>query len=114
MPRSWASPSGSSTRSGSPRSNFPPEGSWSGDAAGGAGVTQRLRVAVVGLGIGRSHLRAYAGVADKFEVAAVCDIDRQRADDAAEEHGVSRVATDLAEVCRMDDVDVVDICTPPH
>ena len=77
-------------------------------------MTERLRVAVVGLGIGRSHLRGYAGVADRFDVAALCDIDRQRADEAAEEHGVSRVVTDFAEVCRMEDVDVVDICTPPH
>jgi predicted dehydrogenase len=78
-------------------------------------MTDRLRVAVVGLGIGRSHLRlGYAAVADRFEVAAVCDLDRQRAEDAAEEHGVQRVVTDFADVCRMDDVDVVDICTPPH
>ncbi|MBV9582838.1 MAG: Gfo/Idh/MocA family oxidoreductase [Chloroflexi bacterium] len=77
--------------------------------------TDRLRVAVVGLGIGRSHLRrGYASLADRFEVMALCDIDRQRAEDAAEEHGVARVVTDFAEVCRMDDVDVVDICTPPH
>jgi predicted dehydrogenase len=74
----------------------------------------RLRVAVVGLGIGRSHLRGYATVADRFEVNTLCDIDRQRAEDAAEEYGVSRIVTDLTEVCRMDDVDVVDICTPPH
>jgi len=77
-------------------------------------MTDRLRVAVVGLGIGRSHLRGWAGVTDRFEVAAVCDLDRQRAEDAAEEHVIPRVVTDLAEVLRMDDVDVVDICTPPH
>jgi predicted dehydrogenase len=77
-------------------------------------VTDRLRVAVVGLGIGRSHLRGYASVADRFEVATLCDIDRKRAEDAAEEYGVARIVTDFADVCRMDDVDVVDICTPPH
>ena len=77
-------------------------------------MTDRLRVAVVGLGLGRSHLRGWADVTDRFEVAAVCDIDRQRAEDAAEEHGVPRVVTDLAEVLSMDEVDVVDICTPPH
>ncbi|MBV9597729.1 MAG: Gfo/Idh/MocA family oxidoreductase [Chloroflexi bacterium] len=78
-------------------------------------TSDRLRVAVVGLGIGRSHLRrGYAQITDRFEVAALCDIDRERAEDAAEEHGVSRIVTDFDEVCRMDDVDVVDICTPPH
>jgi predicted dehydrogenase len=66
------------------------------------------------MGIGRSHLRGYARVSDRFEVAAVCDIDRQRAEDAAEEHGIERVVTDFADVLRMDDLDIVDICTPPH
>lgn len=76
--------------------------------------TRRLRVAVVGAGIGRSHLRGYAAVPERFEVAALCDIDAERARPAAEEHGISRVVTDLAELCRMDDLDVIDLCTPPH
>ena len=77
-------------------------------------AAERLRVAVVGVGIGRSHLRGYREVADRFDVVAVCDIDAERARLVAEEHGVSRVATDLAELVRIDDVDVVDLCTPPH
>jgi predicted dehydrogenase len=52
-------------------------------------------------------------VADRFEVVALCDIDAERATAVAEEHGIGRVVTDLAELCRMD-VDVIDICTPPH
>jgi predicted dehydrogenase len=32
----------------------------------------------------------------------------------AEEHRIPRLVTDLAELCRMDELDVIDICTPPH
>ncbi len=77
-------------------------------------VSDRLRVAVVGAGIGSAHVRGYQAVADRFEVTALCDIDAERARPIAEEHGIARVVTDLAELCRMDDLDVIDICTPPH
>jgi predicted dehydrogenase len=75
---------------------------------------RRLRVAVVGAGIGAAHVRGYLAVSERFEVVAVCDIDAARAQRVADEHNVQRVVTSLAEVCAMDELDVVDICTPPH
>ena len=77
-------------------------------------ASDRLRVGVVGVGIGRSHVRGYQAVPERFEVLALCDIDADRARPIAEEHGIPRLVTDLAELCRMDDLDLIDICTPPH
>src|SRR5205823_1872275 len=77
-------------------------------------VSERLRVAVVGAGIGRSHVRGYKQVADRFEVVALCDIDRERATAAAEEYAIPRVVTEFSELCHLDALDVIDICTPPH
>jgi predicted dehydrogenase len=77
-------------------------------------AVDRLRVAVVGGGIGRSHVRAYKSLPERFELLALCDIDAERARPIAEEHDIPRMVTDFAELCRMDDLDVIDICTPPH
>lgn len=74
----------------------------------------RLRVAVVGAGIGSAHVRGYQAVSERFEVVALCDIDANRARSVADELNVPRVVTDLAELCRMDELDVIDICTPPY
>ncbi len=74
----------------------------------------RLRVAVVGAGIGAAHVRGYLAVPERFEVVAICDIDAARARALADEHHIPRVVTDLDELCRMDDLDVIDVCTPPH
>lgn len=74
----------------------------------------RIRVAVVGSGIGRSHLMAYQALPDLFEIVAVCDIDRDRAADLAETFAVSHIVGSLDDLCRMDGLDVIDICTPPH
>lgn len=77
-------------------------------------TSDRLRVAIVGVGIGRAHIRGYQAVADRFELRALCDIDAARGKPVAEEHHIPRFVTDLAELLRMDDLDVIDICTPPH
>lgn len=75
---------------------------------------ERLKVAVVGGGIGRSHIYSYQGLPDQFEVVAVCDIDETRARELAETCNVPHVFTDLAELCCADELDVIDICTPSY
>ena len=77
-------------------------------------VDDKIRVAVVGCGIGWSHLAAYRALPDMFDVVAVCDIDLARGRAMAEAFGVPCVVGSLDELCRMDGLDVIDICTPSH
>lgn len=76
-------------------------------------MSRRLRAAIVGAGIGRSHAAGYRELPEHFELAAVCDIVAERARDFADTFGVPRAITSLDELCAMDDIDVIDICTPP-
>jgi predicted dehydrogenase len=73
-----------------------------------------LRVGLVGCGIGRQHLDAYRSLTDLFEVMAICDVDAAKARELASGHGIGRVVTDVAALCEMDDLDIVDLCTPPY
>jgi predicted dehydrogenase len=73
-----------------------------------------LRVAVVGSGVGKQHIEAFQHLPEQWEVVAVCDIDPAKAQTVAAEYGIGRVVTDLAQLCQMPDLDVIDICTPPH
>jgi predicted dehydrogenase len=77
-------------------------------------MSQPLRVAIVGCGIGKEHAAAYHRLSERFELLAICDLDASRARELAEVYAVPRVVTDLAALCRMDDLDVIDLCTPPH
>jgi predicted dehydrogenase len=77
-------------------------------------MNQPLRVAVVGTGIGRLHADAYQRLTDRFELLAICDIDEAKARELAATYTIPHVVTDLADLCRMDNLDVIDICTPPH
>ncbi|KKC37765.1 oxidoreductase [Devosia epidermidihirudinis] len=72
-------------------------------------------VAVIGMGIGRSHiLDGYVSNGDKFRVIALCDLSPERMDAVGEEFGISRRVTSFEDVLAMDDVDVIDVCTPPN
>jgi predicted dehydrogenase len=70
-------------------------------------------VAVVGCGIGRGHLQAFRSHRDKFRVAALCDVDQKRVAAVGDEFGIDRRTVSFEELLRMDDVEIVDICTPP-
>jgi predicted dehydrogenase len=71
------------------------------------------RVAVVGCGVGRNHIaRGYRKHPDKFRVEALCDVDEARLAAVGEEFSIPRRTRSFDEILRMDDVDIVDICTP--
>jgi predicted dehydrogenase len=77
-------------------------------------VTEKLRIGVIGGGIGESHIQAFQSLPEQFEVLAICDIDQAKARTLAETCHIPRIVADLSHLCRMDDLDVIDICTPPY
>jgi len=71
------------------------------------------KVAVVGGGVGRNHIaQGYRRHPDKFRVQALCDVDERRLAAVADEFSIPRRTKSFDDVLRMDDVDIVDICTP--
>ncbi|MGO6905490.1 Gfo/Idh/MocA family protein, partial [Rhizobium ruizarguesonis] len=71
-------------------------------------------VAIVGCGIGRSHIvEGYLPHSDKFKVVAICDLNEQRMAAVGDEFGIERRATSFAELLADDTIDIIDICTPP-
>jgi predicted dehydrogenase len=71
-----------------------------------------VRIALIGCGgIARGHIDAYAHMPDRCELVYCVDTEVEKARRFAEQ-GNCRAATDYLQV--LDDVDAVDICTPPH
>jgi predicted dehydrogenase len=73
-------------------------------------MTRRLKVGLLGAGIGRLHVGAYRTLPDLFSVAAIADIDGARAAALAGEAGAQAVEG-LDQLLALN-VDIVDICTP--
>jgi predicted dehydrogenase len=71
-------------------------------------------VGVVGCGIGRGHIaEGYRNHPDKFRVMAICDIDEARRMRLADEFVIPRRTGSIEELLRMEELDIVDLCTPP-
>ena len=77
-------------------------------------MSKIFNVAVVGCGIGRSHIvEGYLPNAGKFKVKVLCDLNAERLTAVADEFGIAGRIASFDDILAMDDIDVVDICTPP-
>ncbi len=72
-----------------------------------------LRIALVGSGIGVEHIKGYQELPDLFDIRVLCDVNRERATPVAQKYGIQTLCGSFDEVCLREDIDVVDICTPP-
>jgi len=70
-----------------------------------------LSVGIVGVGSwGRNHVRVLRSLG--VAVAAVCDVNEERARSVAREYGVERYYTSLDAMLSRENLDAVTICTP--
>jgi len=77
-------------------------------------MSDSLKIAVVGSGIGVSHIQGFQEIPNLFEVKVLCDVNVERAKSLAAKYGIPEVVACFDEICRRPDVDVIDICTPPN
>ena len=77
-------------------------------------MTNTLRVGVVGAGIGSQHIEAFRALPERFEVAAICDLDETRAREVATANNIPHIVTNFSEFCQRDDLDLIDLCTPSY
>ncbi|MEM9010966.1 MAG: Gfo/Idh/MocA family oxidoreductase [Pseudomonadota bacterium] len=71
-------------------------------------------VAILGAGIGAAHAEGYAAHPEHFQVAAICDLDRDRAEALAATLPGAVAVTDLSPLIDDPAIDLIDICLPPH
>ena len=76
-------------------------------------LSGRIRLGVIGLGIGRWHIESYLAIPEA-KVIALCDIDEEKLRTAATRYGIARIYTDYEELCQSNNVDAVSICVPNY
>jgi predicted dehydrogenase len=70
-----------------------------------------VRIGVVGTGsISEAHLNAYASNSDAI-IAAICDLNEQRALQVAQKYGAEKTYTDYRDLFADPDIDAISICT---
>jgi predicted dehydrogenase len=74
-------------------------------------ISEKLKVAVIGVGYGQAHLAAFAARRD-VEIAAVVAQRRERAEEAGERFGAGLRTTSYREALAIDELDAVAIAGP--
>jgi predicted dehydrogenase len=71
----------------------------------------KLRIGIIGLGIGRSHIRGYQSH-PSAEVVAIADLDETRLKASGDEYKIPHRYRDAQEMLAKEKLDVVSVCTP--
>ncbi len=77
-------------------------------------MSEKLRVGVVGSGVGKAHFRAFQSLPDQFEIVILCATQEAKTRDIAAKYGIPRSSTNIDELYGLDDLDVIDLCTPSN
>lgn len=76
-----------------------------------------IRVAIVGTGnISNAHIKAYLAFPKRCRIVALADIFPEKAEEKKRRYGLTdaQVYDDHRRILDRDDIDLVDICTPPY
>jgi predicted dehydrogenase len=75
-------------------------------------MTEKLRIGVIGAGrwAASAHLPGFDR-SPLAEIVAICDLNRDMAEERARAFNIPHVYTDYQEMLMRDDLDVVDVCT---
>jgi predicted dehydrogenase len=78
--------------------------------------SKRIRAAIVGAGLiaRKKHLPAFLKHKSKVDLVALCDLDQAAAGSLANQFGIPRTYADLNEMIEKEQLQLVDICTPPQ
>lgn len=76
---------------------------------------RKIRVGIIGAGAGAqiNHIPTYGRI-EGVEVAAICDIDVEKARRVAQRFNIPIVTADHDEVFADKDIDAIDVCVPNH
>lgn len=71
----------------------------------------KFKIGIIGAGsISGSHIAGYEEC-DNIDLYAICDINKERAEKKAQEHGFKHVFTDYNEMMKLKELDAVSVCT---
>ncbi len=72
-----------------------------------------LKVAVIGTGMGRYHMKEFVE-SPNVKLVAVCDLNREEANQFAKEYGADKVVTDYHDLWEVPNLDAIGIAVPNY
>lgn len=79
-------------------------------------MPRKLKVGIVGCGLiaRKKHIPIFLKLKEKVSVQAVCDRNENLAKQTGRDFGISGIYSDFTSMLAKEDLDLIDICTPPQ
>ena len=79
-------------------------------------MANKLKVAIVGCGAvaEKRHIPGFARLKQNVTIQAVCDKNKELASKVAAQYGITNVYTTQTEMLAKENLDIIDVCTPPQ
>jgi predicted dehydrogenase len=74
----------------------------------------KYQVAIIGTNIGAKHYEDFQKVSDKFNVHTVCGLTKESIENIVPVNSDTQISLNFEDVLKIKEVDIVDICLPPH
>ena len=74
----------------------------------------KYQVAIIGTNIGSKHYEDFQKVSDNFNVHTICGLTTEPIDKILPTHSDTKISLDFEDVLKIKEIDIVDICLPPH
>ncbi len=75
----------------------------------------KIRVGLVGAGfVSHIHIAAYKENREYFDVCGICAAHIENAEKIAKQYGIKKVYKDYFELCKSNEIDIVDVCVPTN
>ena len=74
----------------------------------------KYQVAIIGTNIGSKHYEDFQKLSDRFNVHTICGLTRDAIDKILQLNNKTKISLEFDEVLKIKEIDIVDICLPPH
>ena len=74
----------------------------------------KYQVAIIGTNIGAKHYEDFQKVSDRFNVHTICGLTTEPVENILPANSDTKISLNFEEVLKIKEIDIVDICLPPH
>ena len=74
----------------------------------------KYQVAIIGTNIGSKHYEDFLKLSDRFDIHTICGLTREAIDKILQSNNKTKISLDFNEVLKIKEIDIIDICLPPH
>ncbi len=75
---------------------------------------KKYQVAIIGTNIGAKHFEEFQKVSERFNVHTICGLTKDNIDNILKSNTKTKASLHFDEVLKIKEVDIIDICLPPH